>query len=290
MRSYFKRLCEFSSLYQAWRAISKTNKFSHGFDEITIEEFARNCDKYLLDIKQQLQSRTFEFTPAREVLLDKDGGKKRPLKVPAVRDRVVLKAIELLVRDKFKKYSLDCSFGYIQGRSVPQAIAEVRKLHEGGLQWVLEGDISKFFDTVDRTLLIDRFTREIRVTNLNALIKNALHVEIGNRQWFTPTERELFPAADSGIPQGGILSPLLANFYLYPFDKAMTDGGYHLVRFADDFVVMCPTPESARAAYQMCCEVLEGNLKLKIHHLGERESKTKITLFSKGFTFLLNLA
>jgi len=136
MRSYFKRLCEFSSLYQAWRAISKTNKFSHGFDEITIEEFARNCDKYLLDIKQQLQSRTFEFTPAREVLLDKDGGKKRPLKVPAVRDRVVLKAIELLVRDKFKKYSLDCSFGYIQGRSVPQAIAEVRKLHEGGLQWV----------------------------------------------------------------------------------------------------------------------------------------------------------
>lgn len=286
MRSYFKRLCEFSSLYQAWRRISKTNKFSYGFDEVTIEEFARNSDKYLVEIKQQLQSGTFAFTPARGVLLDKDGGKKRPIKVPAVRDRVVLKAIELLIRDKFRKYNLPCSFGYVPGRSVPQAIAAVRRLHEGGLDRVLEGDISRFFDTVDRTLLIERFTREIRIPSLHTLIKNALQVEIGNRQCFTPTERELFPAADSGIPQGGILSPLLANFYLYPFDRAMTDAGYHLIRFADDFVVMCATPESARAAYRMCREALEGKLNLKIHHLDEPDSKTRITLFSKGFTLL----
>lgn len=253
MRSYFQKLCDLSFLYLAWKRISKINKFSYGFDEVTIEEFARDCDKHLSEIRHELKKGSFSFTPARGVLLDKDSGGKRPLKVPAVRDRVVLKAIQLLIEPKFRKYDLPCSFGYVPKRSVPDAIAHIRKLYESGLNWVLEGDISKFFDTVNRTLLIERFTRKIRAPSLFRLILNALHVELGNPQSFTPTERDLFPAADSGIPQGGILSPLLANFYLFPFDRQMTDAGHQLVRFADDFVVMCSTRESAEQAYTLCC-------------------------------------
>jgi RNA-directed DNA polymerase len=133
---------------------------------------------------------------------------------------------------------------------------------------------------------MDRFLRQIRIRSLQNLITSALRVEIGNLDAFVPFERELFPLADSGIPQGGVLSPLLANFYLYPFDKAMTAAGFDLVRYADDFVVMCSTERKAQEAYSLAQRVLQDELHLKLHPLGDRDSKTKITLYSKGFTFL----
>jgi RNA-directed DNA polymerase len=96
----------------------------------------------------------------------------------------------------------------------------------------------------------------------------------------------MFPLADSGIPQGGVLSPMLANFYLYPFDKGMSDARFNLVRYADDFVVMCTSEVQARSAYYLAKSILEDNLHLKLHELGGEDSKTRITLYSKGFTFL----
>lgn len=286
MPSYYSKLYRFDHLLFAWKKISKTNKYSRGFDEVSIEDFSRKLGSYLQQIREELKSRTFRFTPARGVTVPKADGSKRPIKVPAVRDRVVLKAVDLLISPKFQKYNLPCSFGYVRGRSVPDAIAQVRRLAGSGHVWVLEGDISSFFDTVDRKILIRRFVREIRVRSLAPLVENALTVEVGNLECFTPEDKELFPAAESGIPQGGILSPLLANFYLYPFDKAMTEAGFNLVRYADDFVVMCDSETSAKAAFDLAQKLLEDKLKLKLHALGDKSSKTRITYFSKGFTFL----
>jgi RNA-directed DNA polymerase len=196
-----------------------------------------------------------------------------------------MKAIHLLVAHKFRKYDLPCSFGYIRRLSTTDAVRRVQELAREGKVWVLEGDIAKFFDTVDRFLLMSRFLHEIRVPSLENLITRALQLEIGNLDAFSPFEKDMFPRADSGIPQGGVLSPLLANFYLYPLDRAMTDAGFSLVRYADDFVVMCESEQRARDAYSLAERVLQADLRLALHPLTEG-SKTRITLYSKGFTFL----
>jgi len=285
MRNYLRQLSAPEILLSAWKKLSK-KKHSRGFDEETIEEFKQHLEQYIRQISIELRLGTFEFTPLLGCLQEKPGGGKRPIKVPAVRDRVVAKAIQLLISHRFDKYNLPCSYGYIPGVSVADAVERVKNLAAAGNVWVLEADMSKFFDTVDQSLLMDRFIRQIRIRSLEGLIRRALRVEVGNLDFFRPDEREMFPLADSGIPQGGVLSPMLANFYLYPFDKGMSDAGFNLVRYADDFVVMCKSEDQARSAYDLAKKILETDLRLKLHTLGDHNSKTRITLYSKGFTFL----
>jgi RNA-directed DNA polymerase len=282
--SYFRQLCQIEHLHEAWKKLSK-KRHSRGFDQQTIERFGNQLDHNIRQLSRELRSGSFEFRPLLGCLRDKPDGSKRPLKIPAVRDRLVMKAIHLLVAHKFRKYDLPCSFGYIRHLSTTDAVRRVQELARDGKVWVLEGDIAKFFDTVDRFLLMSRFLHEIRVPSLENLITRALQLEIGNLDAFSPFEKDMFPRADSGIPQGGVLSPLLANFYLYPFDRAMTDAGFSLVRYADDFVVMCESEQRARDAYSLAERVLQADLRLVLHPLTEG-SKTRITLYSKGFTFL----
>jgi RNA-directed DNA polymerase len=282
--SYLRQLCQVEHFHEARKKLSK-KKHSRGFDQQTIERFGNQLDHNIRQLTQELRSGSFEFRPLLGCLMDKPDGSKRPLKIPAVRDRLVMKAIQLLVAHKFRKYDLPCSFGYIRRLSTADAVKRVQELAREGKIWVLEGDIAKFFDTVDRFLLMSRFLREIRIPSLENLVSRALQLEIGNLDAFSPVEKDMFPRSDSGIPQGGVLSPLLANFYLYPFDRAMTDAGFNLVRYADDFVVMCESEQRARDAYSLAERVLQADLHLILHPLIEG-SKTRITLFSKGFTFL----
>jgi RNA-directed DNA polymerase len=286
MPSFYSRLCKESHLHAAWREISKTNRQSHGFDEQTIKEFSDHLGENIAVLSHQLRTGTFEFEPARGVLAIKEGGKKRPIKVPAVRDRVVLSAFKLLISERFEAFNLDCSYGYVPGRNVRDAIDRIQDLNSAGRTWVLEADIKKFFDSVDQQLLIGMFVHKIKAPSLLSLLERAIRVEVGNLNCFEPFDQELFPAGDSGIPQGGVLSPLLANFYLNRFDEIMTERGFELVRYADDFVVMCKTRSEAKEAYDLSLEVLEGDLNLKMHHLEDQEGKTRITNYHDGFTFL----
>jgi RNA-directed DNA polymerase len=285
MANYYRQLSTPENLLRAWKKLKK-KKYSRGFDEQTIEEFKNDLDRNIRQISAELRSGAFEFTPLVGRLHDKPGGGKRPLKIPAVRDRVVLKAIQLLIAHRFDKYNLPCSYGYIPDVSTSDAVNRVKELAASGNVWVLEADMSKFFDTVDQSLLMDSFVKRTGIRSLEGLIRRALQVEVGNLDFFRPDEREMFPRADSGIPQGGVLSPMLANFYLHPFDKEMSKEGFNLVRYADDFVVMCASEEQARSAYALAKKILEVTLRLKLHALGDENSKTRITLYSKGFTFL----
>jgi RNA-directed DNA polymerase len=286
-RSAREELSSTKHLLRAWQKISKRNTRSHGLDQVTIEQFRDNLHHHLDEIGRQIKEGSYKFTPARGWLAPKPGGgQKRPIKIPAVRDRVALKAIALLIEANFDKYNLSCSFGYVRNRGVKDAIARIRKLSDEGNRVVLEADIHKFFDEVNRDILFPRFIREIRRPSLTALIEDALRMEVGNLDSFSDEEKQLFPAADSGIPQGGVLSPMLANFYLYPFDKAMTDAGFHLVRYADDFVVMSKDEQEALAAYKLSKRILEGKLLLRLHDLGGNGSKTRIVEFDKGLKFL----
>jgi len=286
MSSYYSRLSHPSHLLNAWKGVSKSNKFSHGFDERTIKDFSDHLGEEILILSSELRSKTFQFTPSRGVLIEKDGSKRRPIKVPAVRDRVVLNGIKDLISSKFKGFDLDCSFGYVKGRNVRNAIDRVLQLAADGNRCVLEADIKKFFDNVNQPLLLAMFMKEVRAGSLRPLLEQAIRVEVGNLSSFTPADREMFPAPDSGIPQGGVLSPMLANFYLHTFDAAMMGRGFKLVRYADDFVVMCKTQREAEEAYAACVDTLEGQLKLTMHHLDDSSGKTRIGWFSDGLSFL----
>jgi RNA-directed DNA polymerase len=284
--SALEQLRSTNNLLRAWKTISKRNARSHGLDKVSIEEFRENLHSHLNKIREQLRDGSYKFTPARGWLAPKPGSPGRPIKIPAVRDRVVLKAIAQLIDHRFDDYNLPCSFGYVKHLGVRDAVARVQQLAKDGNTVVLEADIHRFFDEVNTPLLFPKFIRRVGRRSLNPLIQDALRVEVGNLDSFSDVEKQLFPAADSGIPQGGVLSPILANFYLYPFDKAMTDSGFNLVRYADDFVVMCRTDEEALAAYNVAKSVLEGQLKLRLHVLGEQGSKTRIVKFNQGLKFL----
>ncbi len=285
MPSCYYRLCRPKTLRKAWKKLNKSNKSSHGFDNETIQAFNDRLDENIEKISKKLKTGEYTFVPLRAKPIPKEGGGVRILRIPAVRDRVVLTAIKMLIGDRFRKFDRPSSHGYVQHRSRFTAIAAIRELAVNGHKWVLEADIKKFFDKVPRQALIRKFVEEIRIASITPLVKQAIETEVGNPEQFNPQEKA-FLMADSGIPQGGVLSPMLANFYLHEFDITMEAAGFNLVRYADDFVVMCPSNEEAKRAYALCVEVLEKKLGLEIHHVGEAGNKTRIFPFSHGFTFL----
>jgi RNA-directed DNA polymerase len=143
MSNYYRRLCQPEHLHSAWKKLSK-KKHSKGFDQQTIAKFESELHRNIREISDQLRSGVFQFTPLLGALRDKPSGGKRPLKIPAVRDRLVLKAVHLLVAHRFERYDLPCSFGYIRKIGCADAVKRVRDLAAEGKVWVLEGDISKF--------------------------------------------------------------------------------------------------------------------------------------------------
>jgi RNA-directed DNA polymerase len=282
--SFYSKLGDRQLLHRAWTEISKSNRQSRGIDNETIAQFKQNVDGRLVEIARELKAGTYTFSPTRGVPVPKPDGGKRPIQVPAVKDRVVMKAIAILIEPKFSKFTSSCSHGYIRGRSVRTATDDVLKYFAKGNPVVLEADIANFFGTIDRELLLGNFLAQIKTKSLIPLIQQALSAEVGNLDSFGLEDRALFPASTSGVPQGGILSPMLANFYLYPFDKGMTEANFNLVRYADDFVVMCKDEGEAESAYKLAREILEDQLKLTLHKLGT--TKTRILRVNKGFDFL----
>ena len=155
--------------------------------------------------------------------------------------------------------------------------------------YALEGDIIKFFDTIDVFNLLNNYVfPELKDNTLNQLIVNGLNSEIGNANELTDEQLIVF-SNDGGIPQGSSLSPLLSNVYLSKFDKELIKKGFGLVRYADDFIVMCRSEEEALEANQLCKSILEDDLKLKIHPLDNTDPKSKckiVQVTQKHITFL----
>ena len=279
MTTLLKTVARNSILREAWLNISHRPD-SRGFDNITIENFEINLNQELHNIRGELLSEKYQFTPLKGVGIPKENTDKiRPLKIPAIRDRVVQKAIEIVISPYLKKiYKINnpASFAYIKKRSVEDAVLRIKSLHQEGYRWIYKADIEKFFDTVDINILLGKFIYPcLPDKSLNVLIKRALTVELGNGEIL----KELgiydeFPASGSGIPQGGTLSPLFANVYLNSLDIKMIDGGYKLVRYADDFVVMCKSENEAKQADSLARSIIEEKLKLKIYPTKYIFSKT----------------
>lgn len=274
-------------LRKAWREISKKNLQSKGLDNITIKAFKNRLDDNLAEISADLRGNTYTFNKLRAHVINKPGsGKARPLQIASVRDRVVMKAVALFLEPAFRRFDLECSYAFIRGRGVTLAIKRIHELIAKGNKYYFEADIINFFGSVDRKVLWTMFSKEVRHRSLLPLLRQCFNLELEDLQNHRTEFQELFLGADSGIPQGGVLSPMLANFYLHQFDRRMTAKGFNLIRYADDFVVMCDSYEKARQAHVFAKDVLKA-LNLEIHALEDANSKSKIGYFQKdGLLFL----
>lgn len=280
------KISSVESLRLAWARLEKFNKESHGLTGETIAEFELNKEDKILSISKRLQEGTYQFSPYRAVLIPKSKGKFRPLQIPEVSDRVVIKAIAIELEEHFKELlekSRGLSFAYQKGLGVKEAVEKINEYCQNGYSYVLEADLINFFGTVDKdSLLNDVVFKGLSDTTINTLIQQALNQSIGNLDSFNVEQKKYFENIDKGIPQGNALSPLLSNIFLSPFDLRLKDKGFKLVRYADDFVIMCTSEKECEEAYIECCTVLE-KLNLNIHKL-EEGGKTRIVNFNKHDT------
>ena len=227
------------NLELAWEKVRK-NKGAAGVDEVTIARFVEREGYYLETLHRKLREGTYRPKPVRRVEIPKPTGGIRKLGIPAILDRVCQQALVQRMEPIFEPNFADCSFGYRPGRSPHKAMREVWKALMAGYEWVVDADLRKFFDTIDQERLIDLVSEEISDGRVLNLIRHMLRSGVLEGGCWQPTL--------TGVPQGGVASPLWSNIFLTPFDRAMTAGGYVMVRWADDFVVLCRTKAEANRA------------------------------------------
>jgi RNA-directed DNA polymerase len=219
----------------------KANKGAAGVDHVSIEDFERKLDEHVATVSGQLRDGTYRPQPVARRYIPKLGSReKRPLGVPTVRDRMVEGAARHVIEPIFEKDFLGCSYGFRPGRGCKDALREVVRLLQEGYLYVLEVDFRKYFDSIPWTPLIERVGERISDGRMLKLIGQFLQqgVREEGRIW----------EPEEGTPQGAVISPLLANIYLHPLDKRLTAGGYHVIRFADDLVVLCRNRAEAEGA------------------------------------------
>jgi RNA-directed DNA polymerase len=250
------------------------NRGAAGVDHQTVEGFLDNRQKELDRLHEALRTDVYHPQAVRRVWIPKPGSKEqRPLGVPTVRDRVVQTALLHVMEPIFDATFSPASYGFRHGRGCHHALERVEELLDAGCVYVVDADLKSYFDTISKPRLMTRLREKVSDNRVLRLVELFLEQGVmdGLREW-TP---------ETGTPQGAVLSPLLANIYLNPLDHALHDAGYALVRYADDFVIMCKTREDAEAALAMVqCWVNENELTL-------HPTKTKIVdARTEGFDFL----
>jgi RNA-directed DNA polymerase len=227
-------------LQEAWKCV-KRNGGSAGIDNIsikTIEESREGVIGFLKGVQNELRSKTYHPQPVKRVYIPKSDGKLRPLGIPTVKDRVVQAALLLIIEPIFEQDFLDCSYGFRPGKSAHQAIDAIKQAIAKGQEQVYDADMKSYFDTIPHDKLMKALERRIADQQVLKLIRKWLRAPVWEKG-------KSMKANDRGTPQGGIISPLLANLYMHWFDKIFnssqgpgTWAKATLVRYADDFVIM----------------------------------------------------
>ena len=221
------------NLNEAWAKV-RSNKGAGGIDEVSIAEFERNREQNLNEIQRLLRQDRYKPNPVKRVYIPKPDGKQRPLGIPTIRDRVVQQALKNVIEPIFEAEFSDSSFGYRPGKNAKQAIERIEEVRDEGHEWVVDADIKAFFDTVNHEKLIDEVAERISDGRVLRLIRSFLEADIMEQG--QGLARNVI-----GTPQGGVISPLLANICLHYFDERMAELGYEVVRYADDFIAVSYT-------------------------------------------------
>ena len=229
------------TLRRAWARVAR-NAGAAGVDGQSVARFAAREEAYLKELEAALKTGSYQPQPLKRVAIPKGKGKLRPLGIPAVKDRIVQTALKLVVEPIFEREFEASSYGFRPGRSCKDALREVDGLLKAGYVHVVDADVKGYFDSIPHAGLLARVAERISDGRVLALLESYLHQEVlaGLERW-TPTQ---------GTPQGAVISPLLGNVYLDGLDKEMAARGHRMVRYADDFVVLCRTGEEAEAAYR----------------------------------------
>jgi group II intron reverse transcriptase/maturase len=258
-------------MLKAFKAVKK-NRGAAGIDKMTISLYEKNLNENLLSLMRELKQGTYQPAPLRRVYIPKGDGKTRPLGIPTIKCRIAQEVIRRLINSIFERRFHDNSFGFRMGRNCHQAVERVIDYAKQGRRYVVDIDIKGFFDNIPHNLIMDSVAARIADGNILNLIEKLLNSGVMEEGEIKPTIK--------GTPQGGVISPLLANIILDHLDWFLENEGFKFVRYADDFVIMCETETEAKKALELVQNFLS---EMKLETSPE---KTKISHYSKGFDFL----
>lgn len=273
VHSLIDKIYQRKNLEIAWERV-RANRGSGGIDGQSIREFAEQADEQLGRLQRELKEHSYRPQPVRQVSIPKAGkpGEYRMLGIPSIYDRVCQQALLNRLEPIFEPVFDEANFGYRRGRSTQDALRKVWKEIKGGREWIVDADLKDFFGSVDHDKLLALVARRISDGRVLRLIEAMLKAGSYGQGRLFPSER--------GTPQGGVVSPLLSNILLTPFDWEMRRRGYQLTRYADDWVVTCTSAAEARAAIATAQRILT-ELGVQLH-----PQKTRTVHVRHGFEFL----
>lgn len=261
------------NLFRAYTRVA-ANGGAAGVDHVRIEDFTARLTDNLDKLARQLRDGQYRPQCVRRVHIPKPGSQeKRPLGIPTVRDRVAQGAVRHVLEPIFERDFAEQSYGFRPGRGGKDALRRVDRLLKQGYRYVVDADLKSYFDTIPHDQLLERIATKISDGRVLALIEQFLKAGIldGLQAW-TP---------EAGAPQGAVLSPLLSNIYLDPLDHLVSGRGFEMVRYADDFVILCRTPEEAQTALEIVSQWTAA-AGLTLH-----PTKTRVVdATTEGFDFL----
>jgi len=270
-----ERILSRENMQQAWKRV-KANKGAPGVDNISIEDFPDFAHENWRTIRESLSDGSYQPLPVKRVEIPKQSGGTRPLGIPTVTDRLIQQAIARVLMPIFDPEFSDSSYGFRPGRSAHDAVYKVREYIKEGYRIAVDMDLSKFFDTVNHDVLMHRVARKIKDKRVLKLIGKYLRAGVVVNGRLQVTRK--------GVPQGGPLSPLLANILLDDLDKELEKRGHKFVRYADDFLVLVKSQPAGVRVSQSIERFLNRRLKLKVNEKKSRVARTDNTDFL-GFTF-----
>ena len=275
-RKFFQlidKIYEMKNLEEAWIKV-KSNRGCAGIDKQSITDFQKQSDRNLIEIQRAAKNGKYKPMPTLRKLIPKGDNRFRQLGIPSVKDRILQQSTKNVIEQIFEMKFLDCSYGYRPNKSAHQAVEQIKRYVQQGYTWVIDADVEKFFDSVDHKLMMNFVAEEISDGKVLNLIESWLKAGVMNEGEIAETT--------VGTPQGGVISPLLANIYLHEMDGQITKmRGVRMVRYADDVVVLCKTRKKAEGMMKQVEGILTG-LKLRLN-----KTKTKIVnVKEESFGFL----
>jgi len=273
VHSLIDKVYKRKNLEMAWEKV-KENRGSGGVDGQNLEAFEAQLNQELDRLHRELKEDTYRPLPVRQHPIPKRDkpGEYRMLGIPAIYDRVCQQALLNRLEPIFEPIFDDASFGYRRGRSTKDALRKIWKEIQSGSEWIVDADLRDFFGSVDHEKLLTLVAQRVADGRVLRLIKAMLKAGSYGKGQLFPSER--------GTPQGGVVSPVLSNVLLTPFDREMRLRGYQLTRYADDWVITCKSAAEARAAVEAARRILK-QLGVELH-----PQKTRIVHVRYGFEFL----
>jgi RNA-directed DNA polymerase len=273
--SLIDKLYRTETLACAWQRVRRAGGAA-GSDQQSLEQFGNHLDENLAKLSEELRAGTYRPRPIRRTYIDKPGSKeKRPLGIPTVRDRVVQTAVKMGIEPIFENEFVGTSFGFRPGKGCKDALRRVEGLLREGYTWVVDADLKNYFESIPHERLMELLRERIADGRVLDLIERFLKQQILEdlRLW-TP---------EKGSPQGAVISPLLSNIYLHPVDVVMKTAGCEMVRYADDFVILCRSRQEAESALARVSELTQAR-GLALH--AGKTSVVNTRQRGQGFEFL----